>query len=114
MPLTTPAAEVYHATPAVTMPAQPPACSHQDVSPCERLKYPIASRISVIWSVSKTPKTAMLTRTLQRSMYVLKIANATTNQPAAFVRLVPASCAPKVFESAESRITEPSDSQKPP
>src|SRR5690242_18376868 len=41
IPFTTPAAEVYHATAAVTIPAQPPACSHQAVPPCERLKKPI-------------------------------------------------------------------------
>jgi hypothetical protein len=68
MPFTTPAADVYHATPAVTMPHQPPACSHQSVPPCERLKKPIASTISVISSVRKTANTAIETRMLQSIM----------------------------------------------
>ena len=33
IPFTTPAAEAYQATAAVTMPAQPPACSHQALWP---------------------------------------------------------------------------------
>jgi hypothetical protein len=64
----TPAADVYQATPAVTIPAHPPACSHHSVPPCEMLKKPITSRISVISSVRNTRKTAPLTRMLQSSM----------------------------------------------
>ena len=50
-PFTTPAAEVYQATAAVTMPAQPPACSHQLFAgwrPDASRKKPITSRTSVI------------------------------------------------------------------
>src|SRR6266542_1489360 len=79
MPFTTPAADVYQATAAVTIPAQPPAWSIHVLLPCATLKKPITSRISVISSVRKTPMTAMFTRRLQRSMYVLKIANESRN-----------------------------------
>src|SRR3954451_2798115 len=78
-PFRTPAAEVYQATPAVTTPAQPPACSKYSVPPCEMLKKPITSRTSVISSVRKTPKTAVFTCMLPMSMYVLKTANANRN-----------------------------------
>ena len=40
----------------------------------------------MISSVRKTTKTATFTRMLQRSMYVLKIANATRNHASAFVQ----------------------------
>src|SRR5205823_512114 len=86
IPFTTPAADVYHATAAVTIPIQPPACRIQSLPPCEMLKKPITSRISVISSVRNTRNTAPLTRMLQSSMYVLKIANASRNQASAFVR----------------------------
>src|SRR6185437_8462081 len=56
VPFMTPAADVYQATAAVTMPIQPPACCHQAVPPCESLKNPMTSRISVISSVRKTRK----------------------------------------------------------
>src|SRR4051795_9689791 len=73
IPFTTPAADVYHATAAVTTPAQPPAWRIHSLPPWARLKKPITSRISVISSVRKTRKTATLTRELQKSMYVLKM-----------------------------------------
>src|SRR6266566_686451 len=47
MPLTTPAADVYQATPAVTSPAQPPTWSQYGLMPCATRKNPIASKISV-------------------------------------------------------------------
>ena len=72
IPFTTPAADVYQATPAVTTPAQPPAWRIHSLPPWARLKKPITSRISVISSVRKTVKTAAFTRVLQKSMYVLK------------------------------------------
>src|SRR5690242_18773545 len=114
MPFTTPAADVYHATAAVTTPHQPPACSHQSVPPCEMLKKPITSTISVISSVRKTRKTAMLTRRLQKSMYVLKIANANRNHASPLVRFEPASAAANVFERSASTTMEPRAIQKPP
>jgi len=40
-------------------------------------------------SVRKTPKTAMFTRMLPISMYVLKTANANRNHASAFVRSPP-------------------------
>src|SRR4051812_8270856 len=104
MPFTTPAADVYHATAAVTMPAQPPAWSHHAVPPCDRLKKPITSRISVISSVRKTMNTAVLTRMLQSSMYVLKIANANRNHASPFVRFEPAREAAKVFDTSASTL----------
>src|SRR5438874_9707351 len=84
IPFTTPAADVYQANAAVTMPAQPPMCVMYALPPCAALKNPTQSRISVISRVRKTPNTAMLTRLLQRSMYVLKIANASRNHASAF------------------------------
>src|SRR5581483_5408536 len=114
MPFTTPAADVYHATAAVTIPSQPPACSHHSVPPCERLKKPITSRISVISSVRNTRNTAPLTRMLQSSMYVLKIANASRNHASAFVRFAPATAEANVFETSASTTKIPRLSQKPP
>src|SRR5215831_7845937 len=49
-PFATPAADAYHATPAVTNPAQPPACSIHGDWPWAMRKKPITSRISVISS----------------------------------------------------------------
>src|SRR5581483_2186655 len=89
MPFTTPAAEAYHATPAVTIPHQPPKWSHHGEPPCERLKKPITSTISVTSSVRKTRNTAIDTRAECMSMYVLKTANANRNQARAFVRSPP-------------------------
>src|SRR5690242_9806162 len=114
IPFTTPAEDVYHATAAVTMPHQPPAWSHHSVPPCEMLKKPIASTISVISSVRKTRNTARLTRMLCSSMYVLKIANAIRNHASAFVRFEPASPPANVFETSARTTTEPRPSQKPP
>jgi len=114
MPFTTPAADVYHATAAVTTPHQPPACSHHVLPPCDRLKKPTTSTISVISRVRNTPKTATLTRMLQRSMYVLKTANARRNQASAFVRLAPVRDAANVFDTSARTTTLPRPSQKPP
>src|SRR5207237_9729697 len=87
MPFTTPAADVYHATAAVTTPHQPPACSHHVEPPCDRLKKPMTSTISVISRVRNTPKTATLTRMLHKSMSVFKAESARRNQATAFGRL---------------------------
>jgi hypothetical protein len=43
IPLMTPAAEAYQATPAVTIPAQPPAWRTQGDIPWATLKKPIAA-----------------------------------------------------------------------
>src|SRR5579884_2073527 len=101
MPFTTPAADVYQATPAVTTPAQPPAWrTHVAVGLCASRKNPITSRISVISRVRKTPKTATLTRVLQRSMYVLKTANAKRNQASALNTFAAVRLAANVFETS--------------
>src|SRR6476620_8172959 len=68
IPFTTPAADVYQATPAVTRPAQPPTWSQYGLMPCAIRKKPNASRISVTSSVRKTPITAVFTRIDQNSM----------------------------------------------
>jgi len=86
----TPAADVYQATPAVTIPHQPPKCSHHSVPPCDRLKNPMTSAISVISRVRKTENTAMLSLALPINMYVLKIANAKRYQASALVKSPPA------------------------
>src|SRR5579885_586184 len=114
IPFTTPAADVYHATAAVTMPTQPPACSHHVVPPCEMLKNPITSTISVISRVRNTRKTAAFTRVAHNIMYVLKIANASRNHASPFVRFDEASAAAKFFDTSASTTMIPSPIQKPP
>src|SRR5712692_11396306 len=76
----TTAADAYQATIAVTTPIQPPS----PTSPAPALlplKKPMNRRISVTSRVRKTRNTATLMRVLQKSMYVLKIANDRRNQP---------------------------------
>src|SRR5438105_3174686 len=73
--LTTPAADAYQATSAVTRPTQPPRAT-RPVPSAWPANLPRKRRISVISSVRNTRKTATLTRLLQKSMYVLKMANA--------------------------------------
>src|SRR5579884_2478419 len=109
----TPAADAYHATAAVTTPHQPPACSHQVWPLCESTKKPITSTISVISSVRNTRNTAVDTRRLFSSMYVLKTANANRYHASAFVRSPPWKLAANFVDSA--RITKrPRPIQKPP
>src|SRR4051795_12398927 len=114
MPFTTPAADVYHATAAVTTPAQPPAWRIHSLPPWARLKKPITSRISVISSVRKTRKTATLTRELQKSMYVLKMANASRNHASPLKSCVPSTAFATLFEIRTSVTKKPSAIQKPP
>ena len=68
----------------------------------------------MISRVRKTAKTARLTRLLQSSMYVLKIANENRNQASPFARsFFPVSVPPSFVVSA--RMTKiPNESQKPP
>ena len=60
--------------------------------------------------------TATLTRVLQRSMYVLKIANASRNHATAFGTLLgfAVSAVAKFFESTMNATKMPSESQNPP
>ena len=78
---------MYHAIAAVTMPAQPPACTHHMLAVRVR-SVEVADREQdhVTSSVRKTPNTAVFTRMLPSSMYVLKIANENRNHAAAFER----------------------------
>src|ERR671936_1625009 len=116
IPLITPAAEAYQAVAAVTTPAQPPALIQPTSAPvgatprCAAIQKPIASRISVISSVRKTASTAPLTRRLQKSMYVLKIANENKNHPSALERSL--TCAASWPLKVATK--KPSASQKPP
>src|SRR4051812_2399078 len=114
IPLTTPAADVYQATAAVTIPAQPPAWVIHALPPCASRKKPIASRISVISSVRNTRNVAAFTRMLQSSMYVLKIAKATRNHASELSRFGPATAFSNVFDTDASTTKMPSDIQKPP
>src|SRR5438094_6320373 len=114
IPLTTPAAEAYQATPAVTRPTQPPAWSQYGLMPCATRKNPNASTISVISSVTKTPVTATLTRVAQNSMYVLKIANAIRNHASELSRSAPFSRPANPLDPDSSTTNMPSASQKPP
>src|SRR3954451_16956438 len=104
IPLTTPAADVYHAVIAVRMPIQPPAWSHHSVPPCETLKNPIASTISVISRVRNTRNVVTLTRVLQSSKYVLNTAKASRTQARSFVVSEPVSPDATVFEVSASTM----------
>ena len=114
IPLTTPAADAYQATPAVTMPAQPPTCSQYGLMPWAMRKKPIASRISVISSVKNTDITAVFTRVDQNNMYVLKIANAIRNHARELSTSVPFSRPANPLDADSSTTKPPSASQKPP
>jgi hypothetical protein len=102
-------------------PAQPPALIQPTFAPlgaaiprCAATQKPIASRISVISSVRKTAKTAPFTRVLQKSMYVLKIANENKNHASPFAAgVLPVSAVPSFVLSKNTTVI-PSASQNPP
>ncbi len=105
MPLITPAADAYHATAAVTIPAQPPTL----ITLAEFWKLPITRMTSVICRVRSTRNTATLTCVLHSSMCELKIANASTIHPRSL-----AAAAGEAAFGATSRNHNPRPIQNPP
>ena len=68
----------------------------------------------MISGVRKTMNTAVLTRVLAISMYVLKTANANRNHASASVRFAEVSLAANVLETSARMTMAPSPIHKPP